>query len=176
MSKKETNPKTDGTANTTPEEMDLAKNKVHDLDVVKEVNRFLDICKIRMKTKKVKKGQPNERINWFKFSKISDGWMVKYEVEGFIHGKSMGTRPMKFYVSDTKKATIETFMTDFMDKYKSTYQDTRTFNTKNRPEKKLPSIGVEDVVMNLDDLWNLDKLTESDKRKKAEEDKDVWSA
>ena len=176
MAKKETDPKTDGSANTTPEEMELAKNKVHNLDITKEINRFLNICKVRMKTKKQPKGKPSERINWFKFSKISDGWMVKYEIEGFIKGQSMGTRPMKFYVSEPKKVEIQKFMEDFMDRYKSTYQDTRTMTQRNRPERKMPSIGVEDIIMNLDDLWDLDKLAESEKNKKAEEDRDVWSA
>jgi len=176
MSKKESDPKTDGTANITPEEMELANTKVHELDNTKKINRFLNICKIRMKTKKQPKGKPSERINWFKLSKISDGWMIKYEIEGFIHGVSMGTRAMKFYVSESKKVEVETFMDDFMDKYKSTFQDTRDMKTRNRPEKRIRNKSAEKIIMNLDDIWDLDKLAESEKNKKAEEDKDVWSA
>jgi len=174
--KQEPDPKTDGTANATPEEIKLAKNKVHKLDITKEINRFLDICKIRMKTKKQPKSRPSERINWFKLSKISDGWMVKYEIEGFIHGNSMGTRPMKFYVSDSKKIEIEDFMDKFMSQYKSTFQDTRNLKTRNRPEKKNTRLNPEDLLLNLDDLWDSETLKKQKLKKEADEDKDVWSA
>lgn len=164
--------KADGTADVTPEELELAKKRKHKLDITKEVNRFLDIFKVALKLKKLPKGRPKERVNWYKFSEIGDGWMIKYEVEGFIGGTSMGTRPMKLYVSDTKKKEIEKFVDDFP---RRGYQDTRTHKSADRPEKKIPTLHPADMLLNLDDIWDLEKLKDQSKKKQEEDDKDIWT-
>jgi hypothetical protein len=156
----------------TAEEIEKARNKIHKKDVTKEINRFLDIFKIALKTKKQPKGRPPERVNWYKFSEVGDGWMIKYEIEGFAHGKSMGTRPMKFFVSDAKKKEIEKFVDDFP---KRGYQDTRDHRNRQRPAKKKPRQHAEDMLLNLDDIWDIDKLKEQSQKKQEEENKDVWA-
>lgn len=162
----------EGFADITPEELEIAKKRTHKKDVPKEINRFLNIFKIALKTKKQPKGRPKERVNWYKFSEVSDGWMVKYEIEGFTGGKSMGTRAMKFYVNTPKKNEIEKFVDEFP---KRMYQDTRSFKSRERPLKKFPRQNPEDMLLNLDDIWDLDKLNEMSKRKQDEENKDVWA-
>ncbi|KKN04733.1 hypothetical protein LCGC14_1094420 [marine sediment metagenome] len=165
--------KTDGTADTTPAEITKARARKHKLDTTKDINRFLDIFKIALKIKKKPKNRPSERVNWYKFSEVGDGWMIKYEIEGFIKGHSMGTRPLKFYVSEPKKKEIEKFVDEFP---KRSYQDTRTHTQMVRPERKEAAQHAEDMLLNLDDIWDLEKMKELSKKKAIEDNKDVWAS
>ena len=99
--------------------------------------------------------------------------MVKYEIEGFTGGQSMGTRPMKFYVSSTKKDEIEKFIDAFP---KRGYQDTRTHKNRQRPEEKLQRHNPADMLLNLDDIWDTEKLKELSKKQDEEESKDIWTS
>ena len=164
---------TEGTAGVTADEIAIARTRKHKLDITKEINRLLDIFKIAMKTKKRSKNAFPERVNWYKFTEVGDGWMIKYEIEGFAHGESMGTRPMKFYVSDAKKLEIEKFVEAFP---KRGYQDSRDFNSKERPERKESAQHAEDMLLNLDDLWDTEGLKEASKNKAVKENKDPWTA
>lgn len=159
--------KLDGTADVTPEELELAKQRTHEKDVPKEINHFLDIFKRGMGIKKYVKGKPKERVNWYRYTKVSDGWMIKYEVEGFLHGTSLGIATLKFYVSDEKFDEVKKFVDKFPKRQKLNsrnmkMEDSPKFiETKERPEN---------MLINLDDLWDLDEYEKREENKQKEEE------
>lgn len=150
----------------TSEEIDKALQRKHDLDDQKFINKFK---KIFDPNTKWKKGEVQERANKVSISKVSDGWMFKLEIEGFIHGTSMGTRMFKFYTSDTVKEALEVLLDKFPKKSRI---DPRSGDSKKFPRiVKKEEIRAEELL-DIDNLWGDISVPDKDK----DEDIDIWTA
>jgi len=153
-------------AHVTLEERERAKLKDHGIDNKKEIAFLYKII-----NKKWKKTDPKYRINWFKASDIYDkgvpAGMIKYELEGFIHGKSMGTRAQKLYLSIPE---FERILKDLRAIPTRDYIDTMTKETMKRPreiikDRKTPKQIEEDIA----DPFDL-KSIKPEKDEKEEKD------
>ena len=134
--------KKEGTAGVTTDEVEAAKNRKHILDN----KAFIAGVKKIIKAK-------NIRVNKYIFKEISDGYMLKMEVEKFIGGRSMGSRWIKNYLSEVKKNELETLLDTIP---KKMYVDTRDGVERFRPEKlvKIYEDAPTDLV--IADLWDVD--------------------
>jgi len=161
MPKKE---EADGSANVTKEELQVAKTKTHDLDNPKLIKRFLSVLE-KAEKKNWKKGEVKERINWTMFSPISDGWMIKYELEGFSGGRSLGVRTLKFYVSEEKKDIVEKAFDAFP---KRSRQDPRTHSSISYPRKIVQVPRSERDMLDIDDIWKTVTVKKEDQKREDE--------
>ena len=134
--------KKEGSAGVTTDEVESAKNRTHDLDN----KAFITTVKKIVKAKKI-------RVNKYIFKEVSDGTMLKMEVEKFVGARSMGSRWIKGYLSETKKVELETLLDAIP---KKMYIDTRDGVERFRPEKMVKIY--EDAPTDLDiaDLWDVD--------------------
>ena len=114
-------------------------NRTHDLDNAK----FIAWVKKTIKSKTI-------RINKYMISTISDGKMLKIEVEKFIKGKTQGVRTVKGYLSEAKCTDLVTLLDAIP---KTTYQDMRTKNDMQRPQKVLQQRRSADKDIDLDNLF-----------------------
>ena len=134
------------TANVTPKELEAAKNKIH----IKDTKLFITGFRKILKSHKTG-GKNMIRINIYQFKEISDGWMLKTQIEKFFDNRSGGTRWVKGYLSEEKKVEFEKILDALPRKI---YIDSRQGKQFERPRR-------EDVVhrnaptdLDLENLWN----------------------
>ena len=136
----------EGTANVTAAELEMAKNKVH----VKDTKVFIDGIKKIVKSHKA--GTKNMiRVNRYQFKPISDGWMLKLNIEKFFDSRSGGPRWVKGYLSEEKKIELEKLLDAIPRKV---YIDNRQGKQYERPHRD--NIVARDAPTDLDlaNLWN----------------------
>ena len=135
--------KKEGQANITADELALAKKRIHPIDE----KGFISGLKKAIRTK-------NIRINTYSFKPVNDGTMLKVQLEKFMRGKSMGTRKIKGYLSDTVKKELETLLDGLPRKH---YTDSRDGSSRERPMRIVPRIKKAPTDLVLADLWNTEE-------------------
>jgi len=126
-------------AGLTDEELAKARNKKHDLDDPK----FIAWVKKMIKDRTM-------RINEYTIRTISDGKMLRLDVEKFIKGVSKGTRAIKGYLSEAKCDELVKLLDAITRKH---YIDSRDKVSRERPVKVIQT--KRDIAeLNLDKLWD----------------------
>ena len=136
----------EGYGNVTPEELEAARTRPHDLDT----KAFLSGLRKILKSHKA--GTKNMiRVNIYQFKELHDGWMLKVQIEKFFDSISGGVRWVKGYLTEERKVEFEKILDALPRKV---YVDNRDNSQHERPRRADKIHRDAPTDLDLETLWN----------------------